>query len=344
MMEFIEKWRGYPKVELHTHIDCSLSYHAARFLSPTLRLKEFREDFVAPPNCHNLAAFLKCIDPAIALMQTTTALTLSTDDLIDQLAAENVRYAEIRFAPLLHTRQGLQPELITETVLEAVRSASETYGVQIGLILCTLRHYTEEQSLETAALVKRYADSGVVALDLAADEAGFPIDAHVAAFQSVRAAGLNAIAHAGEARGADSVHECVTRLNVSRIGHGVRSVEDASTIELLLEKQIHLEVCPSSNIQTNVFPTLLEHTIDRLKNLGVSVGVNTDTRTVSDITLSSEYAALEKTFGWNSSEFLNANINALNASFAPPELKSEIVKELSIAYSEPRSNDRYAEC
>lgn len=334
MIDTTQSWRHFPKVELHTHIDCSLSYYAARNISGTLRLRDYLENFVAPGQCENLADYLSCIDPAIALLQSKTALTIATDDLADQLAAENVRYAEIRFAPLLHTSNRLPANAVVETVIEAMLNAEAHYGVRLRLILCTLRHYVEAQSNEVADLVCRYADHGVVALDLAADEAGFPIDAHINAFQKVNSAGLNTIAHAGEARGADSVSECVRDLNVSRIGHGVRSVEDEATIEMLLEKNVHLEICPTSNIHTNIFADYSEHSICKLKDLGVSIGVNTDARTISDVSLSSEYAVLEQAFDWGRREFHAANVSAMNASFAPLDLKTEILAELSAEYDQ----------
>lgn len=332
MFEAQEIWRAFPKVELHVHIDCSLSYRLVRMLDDTVRLKDWRDRFVGPVQCKDLAEFLDCIEPALALMQTEDAIRLAVEDLIDQLAADNVRYAEIRFAPLLNTRLGLDPARVTEIALEAMKAASAETGVSCRMILCTLRHYTEAASLQTADLVLRFADQGVVALDLAADEAAYPIEPHVKAFAKVQAAGLNTIAHAGEAKGAESVLETLQKLKVSRIGHGVRSIEDTAAIEAVGAGGIHLEVCPSSNIQTNIFKALENHPIQSLAEAGLSVGVNTDGRTVTNVTLASEYHALSETFGWGQAAFKKTNLAALAASFAPEAVKQAVSDEINAAY------------
>lgn len=334
MFEAQEKWRAVPKVELHVHIDCSLSYRLARMLDETLRLKDWRDKFVGPVQCKDLAEFLVCIEPALALLQTETALRLAVEDMVDQLAADHVRYAEIRFAPLLHRRLGLDPARVTEIALEAMAEASAETGVSCGMILCTLRHFSEAESLETADLAIRFADRGVVALDLAADEAAFPITPHVKAFAKVQAAGLNSIAHAGEAKGAESVLETLEMLNVSRIGHGVRTMEDPAALEAVGTGDIHLEVCPSSNIQTNVFQALENHSIQALMQADLSVGINTDGRTVTNVTLASEYYALSDCFGWGAKVFEKANLAALKASFAPDAVKQSVRAEIERAYAD----------
>ncbi len=333
MFEAQETWRNFPKVELHVHIDCSLSYRAVRDLAPGTRLADWRDTFIGPTRCEDLVEFLVCVDPAIALMQTKQAVALAVDDMVDQLAADNVRYAELRFAPLLHTREGLAPELVVETALEAMHKAAERDGITCRMILCTLRHYTEAETLLTADLALRYADQGVVAMDLAADENSHPLDAHIAGYAKLRAEGLDVIAHAGEARGADSVHETLEKLGVSRIGHGVRSIEDPAVVDMLGERGVHLEVCPTSNIQTAVFADLADHSVQALRDAGLSVGINTDGRTVTNTTLSAEYLALERAFGWGQDAFRDANLAALAASFAPAEVKDALAREIRSAYS-----------
>ncbi|PHZ83892.1 adenosine deaminase [Paremcibacter congregatus] len=333
MIKSIQKWLPYPKIELHNHLDTAISYNALRRLSPSLRLKEYREKFISPYT-KDLSECLKCIDHALVLMQTEEALTIAVDDMVDQFAAENILYGEIRFAPLLHTNGGLKPEAIVEVTLKAMHDAAKYYNVHCGLILCTLRHFSEEQSIRTARLVERFAKDGVVALDLAADEAGFPLDNHISAFEKIRTSGLNAIAHSGEGKGAGSVRDSIENLNVTRIGHGVRSVEDMSVVELIKERKIHLEICVTSNIKTNVFPNLADHTINQLKELGVSIGINTDGGTLIGTTMSTEYAVLEQNFGWNIKDFRTANLNALAASFAPAKVKSALAKKIIEAYTD----------
>jgi adenosine deaminase len=285
-----------PKVELHVHLDCSLSYAVVAQLAPEVTEAQYRAEFIALAKCTNLADFLTRAPRGVALMQTAAALALVVDDPFDQLVHDGVIYAEVRFAPLLHTTRVLTPEAFVKAVADATEAAVRRTGVEARLILCTLRHFTEAQSLATARLVGTFRHARVAALDLAADEAGASLDAHVAAYAYAREHGLARTAHAGEARGAESVWETLRRLTPSRIGHGVRSVEDPTLVAHLIAAGVHLEVCPTSNVQTDVVPTLAEHPVDRLYRAGVPLGINTDARTITDVTLSDEYARLATTF------------------------------------------------
>ncbi len=326
-----------PKVELHLHLDCSLSYDVVHRLDPTVSLATFRQDFVAPAKCHSLVDFLTRPPRQIALMQTQEQLHLATLDVFEQLRRDGVIYAELRFAPLLHTEQGLTPEQVVSAVDAAVAEGTARTGVEARLILCTLRHFTREQGLETAQLAARFAampGSSVVAIDLAGDEAGFPIDPHVAAFEFAALHGLSRTAHAGEALGAASVRETLAALHPTRIGHGARLIEDAALVESLRQSRVHLEVCPTSNVQTNLCATYADHPINRLYQAGVSLGVSTDTRTVTDVTLRDEYTRLGATFGWTASHLLRCNLDALAATFAPQEVKSSLETRLRAAYGD----------
>ena len=200
------------------------------------------------------------------------------------------------------------------------------------LILCTLRHFTEEQSLLTARLVKQFQGSRVVALDVAGDEAGFLIDAHVAAFRYAMDHGLHRTAHAGEARGADSVWETLRAFQPSRIGHGVRSIEDPALIEYLRREHLHLEVCPTSNVQTCLCASYGEHPVDKLFKAGVPLGINTDTRTITNVTLKQEYRRLEEHFGWGEAELQACNREALRAAFVEDAVKQQLSGKLDESY------------
>ena len=296
-----------PKIELHLHLDCSLSYEVVKQLDPSISLMAYQEAFIAPPKCTDLADFILRALKGVDLMQTATALRLVTLDLFRQLKADNVIYAEIRFAPLLHIEGGLSPKEVVSIVNEAVTEGIAATGVEAGLILCTLRHYAEVQSMETVQLVKDFQGTNVVGFDIAADEAGFPIDNHLKAFQFAQDHGLNITAHAGEAKGAESVWETLQHFHPSRVGHGVRSIEDPELIAFLQEKNIHLEVCPTSNVQTNVVDEIKNHPADKIYQSGVSMSINTDARTIANVTLASEYALLENVFNWQKAHFLAKN-------------------------------------
>jgi adenosine deaminase len=199
--------------------------------------------------------------------------------------------------------------------------------MQAGLILCTLRHFTEAQSMLTAKLVKDFHGSGVVALDIAGDGAGFPLDAHIAAYRYAREHGLYRTAHAGEGLGPKSVWETLRLLDPQRIGHGTRSIEDPKLVEHLRRERIHLELCPSSNVQ--IIPSIgsmAEHPIDRLYRAGVSLNVNSDSRMLTPTTLTREYESLKRTFSWGGQELLSTNLMGLDVAFADERVKQNLRK------------------
>jgi adenosine deaminase len=325
-------WQRLPKVELHLHMDISLSYNGAKQLVPSLTHEEYLRDYVAPAKCTNLVDFLNRVPKTLNLLQTEQALKVLVDDVFAQLQAENLIYAELRFAPLLHTQQGLTPRQIVSIVNDAVEESVKTTGVEVRLILCSLRHFTSEQSMETVQLVHEFSGSRVVAFDLAGDEAGYPLTAHLPAFEFAKRHGIALTSHAGEASGAQSVWDTLRLINPSRIGHGVRSIEDPALVEHLRRERIHLEICPTCNVQLDVFPTYADHSIDRLYRAYVSLSISTDNRTLTPITLSEEYQKLSETFGWTLADLLACNVNAVNAAFILQADKERLIARLQAGY------------
>ena len=321
-----------PKIELHLHLDCSLSFEAVHQLEG-LSFETYRSRFVAPPKCRDLNEYLQFALSGIQVLQSKKSLEVATFDLFEQLKADNVIYAEIRFAPLEHREKGLAAQEVVQTVCNAMEGSTRQTDIQAGLILCTLRHYTEAQSLETVKLAAQFKGQGVVGFDIAADEAGFSIQNHLTAFQFAKANGIHCTAHAGEACGPESVWESIREFAPQRIGHGVRSAEDPALLEYLRKQNIHLEVCPTSNIQTNVYSTLADHPIDKLFRTGISIGINTDARTISDVTLEQEYNKLAQAFQWGKAEFLACNLAALDHAFTQPDLKASLRKHLIAGYA-----------
>jgi adenosine deaminase len=324
---------AFPKVELHLHLDCSLSFDVVQQLNPVINREKYREQFIAPPKCRDLADYISRSESAVALMQDREALQLVTEDLFRQLQADNVIYAEIRFAPLLHSREGLAADEVVDTVNRAVEGQVKQTGIEAGTILCTLRNYSEAQSMQTVKLVEQFFGDRVVGFDIAADEAGFPIDNHISAFEYANEKGLNCTAHAGEACGAESVWETLDHFKPSRIGHGVRSAEDEELVDYLKEHQIHLEVCPTSNVQTNVFDTISDHSINALYEKGISLSVNTDTRTISNVRLDEEYQTLSDHFDWDLDHFLRCNLEAIDHAFTDEKTKEKLSKTIREAYA-----------
>jgi adenosine deaminase len=321
-------YQELPKTELHLHLDCSLSYKLVKRLRPETTYEEWVNSFVAPAKCTDLADYITRAIKGVELMQTTENIRLATLDVFEQLKNDRVIYAELRFAPLQHIAGGLSATAVVQAVNDAVKEGIEQFGVEARIILCTLRHYTEKQSLETVQLVKDFKGTLVAGFDIAADEAGFPIDNHITAFQVARANGIKCTAHAGEARGADSVWETLKNFYPLRIGHGVRSAEDDRLLEFLKKENIHLEVCPSSNIQVNVFDTIKQHSCNKIYNTGVSMSISTDARTITPVTLADEYQLLENTFDWGREHFLKCNLEAIAHAFIEEPLKQVLREKL----------------
>jgi adenosine deaminase len=243
----------------------------------------------------------------------------------------------MRFAPLQHLQGGLSAEQVVEIVEAAVTSGNakggvQGYGPQGRVILCTLRHFSEAQSLETVRLVEQFRGTNVVAFDIAGDEAGYPVTAHRPAFVYAIEHRIPRTAHAGEACGPGSVWQTLSDFRPSRIGHGVRSIEDGALLAHLRYAGIHLEVCPSCNVQIDVAPDYASHPVDRLYRSGVSLGISTDTRTITDVSLTTEYGRMHETFGWDVPEFRAVNLNAARACFLPDAERRQLTELVEMAY------------
>ena len=323
-----------PKIELHLHLDCSLSFDVVKQLRPGLSEMEYRQTFIAPEKCNDLADCLKRTPGVKELLQTEEALGLIVKDLFVQLQRDHVVYAEIRFAPLNHLKKGLSPEKVVETVVESVKESVHSTGIKAGIILCTVRRYDEEQSMQTVRLVERtIKETDVVGFDIASDEAAHPIDCHKKAFEHAIENDIPRTAHVGEAKGPESIWETLKHFKPHRLGHGVRCIEDEQLVEYIVKNGIHLEICPSANIVTNVFEEYTDHPVDLLYKAGVSVGVNSDGRTLVNVSLTDEYMKLANAFAWTIDHFYRCNRNSLEHAFIPDRDKEGLRSTLISGYS-----------
>ena len=324
----MSKYNKIPKVELHLHLDCSLSFDVVNRINPLIEIDEYKSSFQAKPNSSSLNDYINCADRAIELMQTRENLELVVEDLFKQLKKENVIYAEIRFAPLLHCSQNLDENKVVEIICNKAKIESEKNDINYGLILCTLRHYSKKQSLKTVRLVNQYKNNGVVGFDIAADEAGYPLDNHIEAFNYAKSNGLNITAHAGEAKGPESIWESIKKLHTKRIGHGVRCVEDLELVSYLRENDYHLEISLTSNIKTRTYKTFEEHPLNKIYNSSISISLNTDGRTISNTDLSLEYKIAEEKFGWTIDKIKKCNLEAIKHSFTSSSNKSKLIEKI----------------
>ena len=313
-------------VDLHLHLDGSLPLSCVRELARRARVELPAEEaalkalLTVSPTCRDLNEYLEKFDLPLRLLQTEENLTFATEALRRKLAADGVQYAEIRFAPQLHTREGLSQRQAAEAVLRGLRSP----GTAARVILCCMRGSdTHAANLETVNVAAALAENGVCAVDLAGAEALYPTAEFAAEFAAASAAYVPFTIHAGEAAGAESIRAALA-FGASRIGHGVRATEDAALLAELAAKKIPLELCPTSNLNTALFSDLTEYPLKALTEAGVAFTVNTDNLTVSDTTLRQEYARLLSAGVLTEAQLKSVLMTAVSAVFADEKTKAAL--------------------
>ncbi len=282
-----------PKAELHCHLDGSLSLATLQKLLGRTDLTI--DDVQAPARCRDLAQYLEKFDLPLQGLQTAENLQIAAHDLVLDMHSENVVYAEIRFAPLLHTQQGLSPGTVIENLLAGIRRAEkETSGaIQAHLIVCAMQHHSPEDNMRAlcAALAYRSSASqhgpGVCALDLAGNEALHSIRHFTDLFTAARRENLPFTIHAGECGSPQNVKE-TAELGARRVGHGIALMKDEALLRELARTGLGVEMCPTSNLQTAAIAHFEDYPLRRFEQEGLKVSVNTDNRTVSGTTLTQE--------------------------------------------------------
>ncbi|GAA1816479.1 adenosine deaminase [Nesterenkonia flava] len=354
-----DQLRALPKVSLHDHLDGSLRPSTLVELAakvghelPVTDPEELAQRFAANAASGSLEKYLEAFAHTTAVMQTAENLRRVAREYVEDLAADGVIYAEVRWAPEQHQEQGLSLDEAVEAVQAGLNEGAEAVAaadgiIVVGQLISAMRQ--SDRADEIVELALRHRDKGVVGFDIAGPEAGFPPSKFAAAFTRLAEQMLPATVHAGEGDGLESVRDALVSGRAQRLGHGVRVAEDirittgedsrsktADEGEELIEvelgpvarwvrdRQIHLEVSPTSNVQTGAIagfaaegeePALADHPFDMLYQLGFNVGVNTDNRLVSGVTLTGELALLAETFGYGLAELADFQANALEASF-----------------------------
>jgi len=327
---FVEFVRAMPKAELHCHLDGSLrpgtllELAAARGLSlphhdPVALARWMRVD-----DAQNLEEYLARFEITLAVMQSSAEIERIAHELVLDAALDGVKYVEVRFCPALHTRASLSTDDVMNAVLHGLSRGEKETGTVARLIVCALRSFPWPHSMEMAELAVAYKDRGIVAFDLAGGELGNPAHEHAKAFEYARHNNLAVTVHAGEGDGAGSIHEAVHQCGANRIGHGTRLQEDAALEAYLVDRRIALEVCPTSNVQTRVVGTFGEHPIERYRQLGALVTVNTDNTMMSGVTLTEEFVSCAEHLGWSFDTLRDVALNGFEAAFAPYALRQAL--------------------
>lgn len=311
-----------PKAELHLHLDGSLRIDTALELARTRGLDAPRDwagmsaALIAPMPCADQAELLRAFDLPIALMQDAEALERITAELVETKAADGVRYLEIRWGPLLHVAGGLSLADGIGAVCRGAQTAAHKTGTVVRLISTGLRSHEPEANLVLAETAVRFRDQGLIGWDLAGPEAAYPDPLiHAAAFEAAREGGLRITIHAGEWGGAAQVRRALD-VSPERIAHGPGAAHDPLLCAELIERRVTLDLCPTSNYQAGIVPSVAAHPLAQLHRAGVSVTLNTDDTTVSDIKLSEEYVNAVEAIELTLPELWEMNLHALNVAFA----------------------------
>jgi adenosine deaminase len=325
-----------PKTDLHVHLDGSMRLttllELAEAQGETLPADDpdgLRSAMHVGENTGSLVKYLEAFDVTLKVLQTQEALYRATYELAQDAAAENVRYMEVRYSPMLHTRKGLRLTQIVETVLKAAHDAELAYGICTRLILCGIRNISPAHSLEMAELVVAYKNRGVVGYDLAGAEYDYPPKDHQDAFALVRRNNINVTIHAGEAYGPASVAQAIHLCGAHRIGHGCRLREDGDLLHYVVDHRIPLECCPSSNVQTGAVSSLESHPMRLYYNLGARVTVNTDNRLITDTTVSAELHHLHTRMGFGLDDIKQVIMNGFKSAFMPFHEKRRYLENIN---------------
>lgn len=315
-------------IDLHLHLDGAVTVDIARKLAQMQNISlpedegELEKLLRVPEGCLSLTEFLKCFDLPLSLMQTAPGLTEAVRLVADNIKSQGVVYGEIRFAPQLHTRQGLSQEDAIVAALEGLKKTD----LKANLILCLMRGQgNEEENEETFRLAGKYLveDGGVVALDLAGAEALFPTAGYKDIFKRIKEAGIPFTIHAGEADGPESIRvaiECGAR----RIGHGVRIREDEDLLKEAVSRGITLEMCPTSNRMTHAVEDMKAYPLIEYMNKGLKVTLNTDDMGIEGTTLEEEFRYMEREVGLTPEQEITLLSNSIQAAFTREEIKEEL--------------------
>ncbi|CAM4447788.1 Adenine deaminase [Mycobacterium basiliense] len=346
----LEAIRQAPKALLHDHLDGGLRPATVLDIAeqigydrlPATDADGLTEWFRTQSHSGSLERYLEPFSHTVAVMQTPDALHRVAFECVEDLAADAVAYAEIRFAPELHIDRGLSFDDIVDAVLSGFAAGEKACAaagnpIKVRLLVTAMRHAAVSRAI--AELAIRFRDKGVVGFDIAGAEAGHPPTRHLDAFEYMRDNNARFTIHAGEAFGLPSIHEAIAFCGADRLGHGVRIVDDidvdpdggfrlGSQAAIVRDKRIPLELCPSSNVQTGAVRSIAEHPFDLLARARFRVTVNTDNRLMSDTSMSKEMHRLVRAFGYGWSDLQRFTINAMKSAFIPFDERLEIIDEV----------------
>ncbi|MBA7676622.1 Adenosine deaminase [subsurface metagenome] len=328
----LDFFQRLPKAELHCHLDGSLRVETILDLAarqkvelPTRDADELEAIITIGDHVGSLEDYIDHFQLPLKVLQAPEALERVAYELAEDAWNDGVRYMEVRYSPILHTRDGMTGAETIEAVKCGLERAEDDLGIRTGIIICGIRNISPEVSLRLADLAVQFKHKGVVGFDLAGVEENFPAKYHQEAFFLILKNNINTTLHAGEAFGPESIHQAIHYCGAHRIGHGTRLLEDQDLMHYVNDHRIALEVCLTSNVHTRSVRSLKEHPFKFYFDQGIRVTLNTDNRLVSNTTLAEEYLIAKETFGLTLNDFRDIIINGFKSSFMSHQERCEVI-------------------
>lgn len=310
--------KSMEKYDLHCHLDGSLSESCIRRLAEEAGISldgcQLEKELRAEEDCKSLSEYLTKFDLPLRCLASEKSFTEAVKDVMKTAAQEHVVYLEIRFAPMLSVTENLTANKIIEASIKGLKEGENLYGVKGNLILCGMRHQPVESNTKLAEIAADYHGYGVCALDLAGDEAAFPVKQQAEMFRKAKELGIPFTIHAGECGSAKSIWDAI-ELGASRIGHGIAAAKDETLMRYCADHKIPFEMCPVSNLQTKAVRTMEEYPFLRFLEAGMPVTINTDNRTVSNTSMTKELELLQGYYGIGDKVLAQLMENGKNGSF-----------------------------
>lgn len=310
-----------PKIDLHCHLDGSLS---KAFIMQALSLSDLSDDaLTAPPSCSSLTEYLTRFDLPVSCLQTKEHIRDAVVDVVRQAAGENVRYLELRFAPALSVNATLSLSDVVQAAVYGCRKAFDRYGVFTNLILCAMRHHSFEQNLKVLRCTREFLGHNVCALDLAGDESGHPNEEFDDLFKEANRLEVPFTIHSGEC-GRDKNVELALTYGAKRVGHGIAAVKNQDLLADCRKARLGFELCPTSNFQTKAVSTPAQYPLRHFLDAGILATVNTDNRTVSNTTCTKEYQFAISDLQIEKEDLITLYRNSVEISFADDSVKDQL--------------------
>jgi adenosine deaminase len=329
-----EFFKKLPKTDLHVHLDGSLRVETILDIAQKegIDLGADTEkkliNKIGPGKMHeSLNHYLEGFDLTLKVLQTPESLYRAAYELAEDNHKENVQYFEVRYSPVLHTQKGLSPTVILDAVIEGLKDAERDFGIKSGVIVCGIRNISPEVSMRMAELAVAFKNRGVVGFDLAGAEYNYPARDHLEAFTLILSNNINVTIHAGEAYGPDSIHQALHYCGAHRIGHGTRLKEHGELLNYVNDHRVPLEICLSSNVQTQAASNMKNHPFKFYLDLGIRVTLNTDNRLITNTTMTDEYEIAYREFDLSPQNILDLVINGVKSAFIPFEYKKWFLRD-----------------